>query len=62
MAYVFNTQNHPQMSVSCLEEIYKKYITIAKAEYPTMFKEKYYQQFLLIVLFSLSVVETSKIK
>ena len=41
MAYVFNTQNHPQMSVSCLEEIYKKYITIAKAEYPTMFKEKY---------------------
>ena len=41
-AYVFCTQNHPQMSVSCIEEIYKKYVSIAKKENPSLFKEKAY--------------------
>lgn len=41
-AYVFCTQNNPKMSVSCIEEIYKKYVGIAKEENPTMFKEDTY--------------------
>ena len=41
-AYVFRTQNSPQMSVSCVEEIFKKYVRIAKKENPTMFLEKSY--------------------
>ena len=36
-AFVFRTQNNPQMSVSCVEEIFKKYIRIAKAENPKLF-------------------------
>lgn len=36
-AYIFRTQNNPQMSVSCVEEIFKKYIKIAKAENSTLF-------------------------
>ena len=40
-AYVFNTQNRPQMSVSCLEEIYSKYVTQAKTEYPLLFQDRY---------------------
>lgn len=40
-AYVFNTQNRPQMSVSCLEEIYSKYINQAKTEYPSLFQGRY---------------------
>ncbi len=39
-AYIFSSQTHPQMSISCIEEIYKKYITIARAEHPEMFLEK----------------------
>lgn len=41
-AYVFNTQNHPQMSIGCIEAIYKKYVTMAKNEYPNLFHEKSY--------------------
>ena len=41
MAFVFNTQNNPQMSVSCLEEIFKKYVKLAKAEHPSKFKDNY---------------------
>lgn len=41
-AYIFSSQTHPQMTISCIEEIYKKYITIARAEHPGMFLEKSY--------------------
>ena len=41
-AYIFSSQTHPQMTISCIEEIYKKYIAIARAEHPGMFLEKNY--------------------
>lgn len=41
-AYIFSSQTHPQMTISCIEEIYKKYIAIARAEHPGMFLEKSY--------------------
>lgn len=41
-AYIFSSQTHPQMTISCIEEIYKKYVALAKAEYPKMFLEKCY--------------------
>lgn len=40
--YIFSSQTHPRMTISCIEEIYKKYIAIAKAEHPEMFLEKSY--------------------
>ena len=41
-AYIFSSQTHPQMSISCIEEIYKKYIALARAGYPEMFLGKRY--------------------
>ena len=41
-AYIFSSQMHPQMTISCIEEIYKKYITLAKQAHPGMFLEKRY--------------------
>ena len=41
-AYIFSSQTHPQMSISCIEEIYKKYIMLARAGHPEMFLEKRY--------------------
>ncbi len=41
-AYIFCSQHHPQMSVSCVEEIFKKYVKIAKSEHPDLFLEKSY--------------------
>lgn len=40
--YIFSSQTHPQMTISCIEEIYKKYIAIARAAHPEMFLEKSY--------------------
>ena len=40
-AHVFSTQNHEKMSVSCIEEIFKKYIALAVAGNPGMFRNKY---------------------
>ncbi len=40
-AHVFSTQTHEKMSVSCIEEIFKKYITKAKFENPDKFKYNY---------------------
>jgi len=40
--HVFSSQTHEHMTVSCVEEIYKKYITLAKKEYPKLFPEKNY--------------------
>ncbi len=36
-AYIFSSQTHPQMSISCIEEIYKKYVALARAGNPGMF-------------------------
>lgn len=41
-AYIFPSQTHPQMTISCIEEIYKKYIALARAGHPEMFLEKRY--------------------
>ena len=41
-AYIFSSQTHPQMTISCIEEIYKKYVAIARAANPGMFLEKRY--------------------
>lgn len=35
--HIFSSQTHEQMTVSCIEGIFKKYITIAKKEKPSMF-------------------------
>lgn len=40
--YIFSSQTHPQMTISCVEEIYKKYIALARAGHPGMFLEKCY--------------------
>lgn len=40
-AHVFSSQTHEKMSVSCVEEIYKKYIARAKAEYSDKFRSNY---------------------
>lgn len=39
--HVFSSQTHEKMSVSCIEEIYSKYIEKAKHEYPEMFRYNY---------------------
>lgn len=35
--HIFSSQTHEHMTVSCIEGIFKKYITIAKKENPSMF-------------------------
>ncbi len=40
-AHVFSSQTHEKMSVSCIEEIFKKYIATAMIEHPDMFRNKY---------------------
>ena len=40
--HLFSSQMHEHMSISCIEEIFKKYIRIAKEENPTLFQEKRY--------------------
>lgn len=39
--HVFSSQTHEKMSVSCIEEIYEKYVLKAKAAHPTMFLKNY---------------------
>lgn len=39
--HVFSSQTHEKMSVSCIEEIYAKYIDKAKCEYPGLFINNY---------------------
>ena len=39
---IFFIQTHEQKTVSCIEEIYKKYVTIAKEKYPDMFLDDNY--------------------
>lgn len=35
--HIFSSQTHEQMTVSCVEGIFKKYVTIAKKDHPSMF-------------------------
>lgn len=41
-SFIFSSQTHAKMSISCIEEIYKKYIKQARTEHPDMFLEKRY--------------------
>lgn len=40
-AHIFSSQTHEQMTVSCVEEIFAKYIAQAKQRYPDYFKNHY---------------------
>jgi integrase/recombinase XerD len=40
--HVFSSQTNEHMTISCVEEIVKKYLLIAKMENPTLFREKKY--------------------
>ena len=40
--HIFSSQTHEKMSVSCIEEIFAKYIVRGKAEYPHLFQEEAY--------------------
>lgn len=40
--HIFSSQTHEQMTVSCIEEIFKKYIKLAKEKYPKLFTAKSY--------------------
>lgn len=40
--HIFSSQTHEQMTISCIEVIYKKYLCIAKKQNPSMFMEKRY--------------------
>lgn len=35
--HIFSSQTHEQMTISCVEGIYKKYVSMAKEQYPTLF-------------------------
>ena len=39
--HVFSSQTHEKMSVSCIEEIYAKYVSRAKRENPSLFGDSY---------------------
>lgn len=40
--HIFSSQTHEKMTVSCIEEIFFKYVEKGKAEYPERFREKSY--------------------
>lgn len=40
--HIFSSQTHEQMTISCVEGIYKKYVTMAKEQNPTMFQADSY--------------------
>lgn len=40
--HVFSSQTHEQMTISCVEAIYKKHLREAKKQNPTMFQERSY--------------------
>lgn len=40
--HVFSSQTHEQMTVSCVEAIFKKYVKMAKETYPLLFKAESY--------------------
>lgn len=40
--HIFSSQTHEQMTVSCIEGIFKKYVSQAKIENPSLFRENSY--------------------
>lgn len=42
LRHVFSSQTHEHMSISCIEEVVKKYVVKAKNEYPHLFKRETY--------------------
>jgi site-specific recombinase XerD len=40
--HIFSSQNREQMTTSCIKEIFKKYITLAKEQHPLLFREEKY--------------------
>jgi site-specific recombinase XerD len=40
--YVFSSQTHTHMTISCVEAIVSKYVKLAKRQYPDLFHEKRY--------------------
>lgn len=40
--HIFSSIVHEKMTISCVEEVFKKYIAIAKQQYPNLFPEKSY--------------------
>lgn len=40
--HIFSSQTHEQMTVSCIEEIFKKYVKQARCLYPDLFQEPRY--------------------
>jgi len=42
LRHVFSSQAHEHMSISCVEEVVKKYVVKAKKEYPHLFKRETY--------------------
>ena len=40
--HIFSSQTHEQMTISCVEAIFKKYLAIAKSQNPSLFMEKRY--------------------
>lgn len=40
--HIFSSQTHEKMTISCVEEIYKKYVTMAKENNPNLFLEDSY--------------------
>ncbi len=41
-AHIFSSLTHEHMTVSCIEEIFKKYIRLAREQHPNLFMEKSY--------------------
>ena len=41
-SHIFSSQTHEQMTVSCVEGIFKKYVRLAKEENPLLFQESSY--------------------
>ncbi|HBC31949.1 MAG TPA: recombinase XerD [Clostridiales bacterium] len=40
--HIFSSQTNEHMSISCIEEIFRKYLGLAKKQYPTLFREYSY--------------------
>lgn len=40
--HIFSSQTHEQMTISCVEAVFKKYLAIAKKQNPSMYMEKRY--------------------
>lgn len=40
--HIFSSQTHEQMTISCIEGIYKKYVSMAKEQNPTLFQADSY--------------------